>query len=939
MTLPPGTQASNPADHRALYFAACRLPWLLGVLMLCVYGLTLNHWVTPASLPQVARLEDINWLPTLTGPVTFLITWPLRWLPAAWVPLALNLFSAVCAALSLGLLARSVVLLPHDLTENQLIKRKRNEAPKLLTSRQAWLPPLAAVLICGLQFSFWQNATVATTEMFNLLMFAYVIRCFLEYNADRNNAWLLRGALVYGLAVANDWAMAVFFPAFCLALIWIKKLFIFTERFLKRFVKHPRSFRRHLLWQIPGCWLAGLLIFLLLPTVASLSEAPHMDFWPALKLSLTTYKSTLTTFPKQLLITSCLISVMPVLVMGIRFCHFLAGSSRMNTILGTIFFQLSYGFLLLVCLWTMFDSPLSPRRLQLGQVALPMYFLGALSIGYFVGHFLLISGIQPEPSRRRRLSSRKERQRKQILRVTRWLKRSALTGMFGVALGVPTVLICKNLPGIALKRSDPCGDYIDQVVKSLPPDGAVIIGTDSSRLLYLQTALIREGRAADYLVLDTEAVLQHPDYLDFLKQRNPGFNVEMNPADPSGPGQEKKLLVMLLQQLAGAHPLYSLHPEPLADMTAEFFYAQPHELLYELKPYLAAAALAPPTPAAILQDNETFWRTFETGQLPGLIPLINLPFRPPPAGRLRLLKSFVNTLRFLPEPDHDAKLAGTYYAVALNDWGVTLQTYGHFPAARTCFDEALQLDPLNPPAQINQKFNADYLDHHEETVQRPLDTARGMNEYRDWRYVVRDGLVDEPNFCNMLGVFLTENRLFRPAIAQYLRVEQLTPGRPDTYLNLAKLFVECREYTNTLKVVDKYLALAPASPDGLYLKAIAYMHLNDYARAEPLLDQLVIETPTNNLALLNRGIARMNLGDTAGARRDFNAVIQIIANPTNALAAYYNLAKMDDQEQHPAAAITNYELFLKYAPPQLNEIPEVEARLKLLNPALHDPVP
>jgi hypothetical protein len=68
-------------------------------------------------------------------------------------------------------------------------------------------------------------------------------------------------------------------------------------------------------------------------------------------------------------------------------------------------------------------------------------------------------------------------------------------------------------------------------------------------------------------------------------------------------------------------------------------------------------------------------------------------------------------------------------------------------------------------------------------------------------------------------------------------------------------------------------------------------------------------------------------------------VIQIIANPTNALAAYYNLAKMDDQEQHPAAAITNYELFLKYAPPQLNEIPEVEARLKLLNPALHDPVP
>jgi len=41
------------------------------------------------------------------NPVTFLVTGPLRWLPAPAIPFALNLFSAVCAALALGLLARS----------------------------------------------------------------------------------------------------------------------------------------------------------------------------------------------------------------------------------------------------------------------------------------------------------------------------------------------------------------------------------------------------------------------------------------------------------------------------------------------------------------------------------------------------------------------------------------------------------------------------------------------------------------------------------------------------------------------------------------------------------------------------------------------------------------------------------------------------------------
>ena len=49
-------------------------------------------------------------------------------------PVALNLFSAVCAALTLGLLARSVAILPHDRTDAQ--REREHSDFSFLTIRQ-----------------------------------------------------------------------------------------------------------------------------------------------------------------------------------------------------------------------------------------------------------------------------------------------------------------------------------------------------------------------------------------------------------------------------------------------------------------------------------------------------------------------------------------------------------------------------------------------------------------------------------------------------------------------------------------------------------------------------------------------------------------------------------------------------------------------------------
>src|SRR5436309_2160495 len=95
-------------------FVSAILPWAIAAGAGLTYLLTLNHFVTFNSLTQVGRIAGWVWQPDLYAPLTWLATYPLRFLAPQKIPLALNLLSGFCAALTLALLARSVALLPHD---------------------------------------------------------------------------------------------------------------------------------------------------------------------------------------------------------------------------------------------------------------------------------------------------------------------------------------------------------------------------------------------------------------------------------------------------------------------------------------------------------------------------------------------------------------------------------------------------------------------------------------------------------------------------------------------------------------------------------------------------------------------------------------------------------------------------------------------------------
>ena len=347
------------------------LPWLLAGLMLVIYGFTLNHWISVANLNAVAGVSGWTWQPEVANPLTYLLTRPFAWLPAAQIPLALNGFSTLLAAMVIGLLARSVALLPQDRTEAQRLRETSGFS--FLTIREAWLPPVLAALVCGLQFTFWQLATNFTGDLISLLVFAFAVWSLLEFRLDEREGRLMLMALVYGAGMTQDYGLIGFLPLLLAALVWIRGLGFFNARFLARLLL---------------CGLAGMSLYLLLPTLAALSGRLTVPgvWWQALKYSLASqgavgiYFFQHPEFRHSLMVIS-LSSLLPVVMMSIRWAAAFGDRSRVGTAITGIMVHLICAVLLGISLWVAFDPPISARRQLYPLPCLPFYFLAALSVG------------------------------------------------------------------------------------------------------------------------------------------------------------------------------------------------------------------------------------------------------------------------------------------------------------------------------------------------------------------------------------------------------------------------------------------------------------------------------------------------------------------------------------------------------------------------------
>lgn len=887
-------------------FVQRKLPWIGTGIALLVYLFTLNHWITFESLPVVSKVATWDWNATVTSPLLHLTTLPFRLLPETLIPVALNAYAAVCAALTIGLLMRSVALLPHDRTREQRQRERSRNA--FLSISLAWIPPVGAALACGLQLTFWEHSTAITGHLLNLLIFAYVIRCLLEFRIEERNSWLFRAAFVYGLGITNSYAMIGFLPLFIVALVWIKGMKFFEYSFLTK---------------MAGLGALGLLFYLFLPILEIASGNSDLTFWQLLKSQWVVQKNFLLFGPlrNRALILS-FTSIVPVAFLGIRWPSSFGDMSAAGAFITTIMFRLIHALFLVGCLYVAFDPPYSPRQLGFGLPFLTFYYLGALSIGYYSGYLLLVYGREPERKWRRSGESR-------------FFNRAMAALTVIAVLGAPIGLAAKNWSAIQANNSPLLRQLAQEMASELPEDQpAYVLSDDPEMLLLAMAGDSLQNPTSRHIFLDT-AQLKWKNYHERFKRQYPELwhSVELEEGKQTYPNS---LVIQALEQLAGKAPIFYLQPS--FGYLFERFYQVPDGIVYHFRKYRNEAIIPPELSDSVIEENQTFWETF-----------------------LRERKS--SLIDAMETGNAAAKRLALYYSRAMNNWGVTLQRNDHQETAGEYFQAALELNPDNLAAEVNANVNAALLRGESGAFLDDEAIQKKMQKYsNDWEALLGEcGPVDEPEFCFRYGKIMERNGFDRQAAHQYARAWELDPSRVDAAFELADIYQRNGIFQEVLAVVEKLkspsifsnlsmtnrLLVArieawahygsgdmegaervlraankqyPDSPKELYILAQMHAQKGDYSKALDTLQELFQRFPNNIQALVLESAILIKQEKLEEALRPLNEVLNL--DPKNR-EALINRAWTYFLSEDWESARQDYESLLK-AYPEMNS-----ARLKL----------
>jgi len=970
------------------------LPWLLGALMLVIYALTLNHWITLANLSSVARLTGQIWQPQIFGPLTWLATLPFHWLPAAKIPAALNLFSAVLAALVLVILARCVAILPQDRTEPQRQREKSDFS--FLTGWQAWFPPVLAVLMFGLQLTFWKSATNFTGTMVALLVFAFIVWQLLEFRLDERDGRLALAAFALGAGMTEDWAFMTMAPLFIITVIWFKKLNFFNVRFLAQLVL---------------CGLAGLLFFLLLPAMAKATADFKLGFWealsPSIRLDWQALKGIKNGGVRIALAQAALTTMLPVLLMSLRWSASFGDNSRMGTALASNMFHVVQAAMFGACMWVMFDSPFCAEKLSMGlpmpffgSPCLTLGFLSALGIGYAWGYFLLVFSRAPIPTKRN------PRPLPIFPRSIMWVSPVIVVGTFVCAALMLAALVTKNKPVIASVNDATLLNFANLSKETLPKSGAIVLTDNDSPGQFLlpmrgsivQSALERDGQAAQFPVLDTGSLNWAP-YHKFVQKKHPGklpLAIKDSKQDVVPPLD----IFGMLTDAARSNTLCYLNPS--YGYYFEQFYQEPHGLVYVMRTHSTNSLVPPPLEKNLIAENEAFWDKFNATLGPVVDKAIADSEIKQFDGR-GTINWILMHLHAEPQVNDNAILVGLLASRSLNDWGVRLQQAGELDKAAKRFKDARRFNPENIPASVNLAFNQKLRDRSPMDLDFNKVTPDSFGKFRNWNAVVTaNGPFDDLTFCIEAGFQFTQNGYFRQAAAQLERAHQLLPENLLIRFKLAQLYIfnhlpdramelllepaqQPANYglneanstglnvllaatyflknnnTEGARLVETEIARHP-DDDALSITAVqSFINRGLYTNALKLINTRLLRTPADPDWLFADGYVSMQVNDYAEAARAMTGVLEVQTNNVSARfnralsnlqigqldaaradylavqSAYttsyqvaYGLGEIAYRKKENAEALRQYQIYLANAPTNTPEANTVRARVKEL---------
>ncbi len=738
-----------PIQSSAMPKLAHRFPFQIALGALLLYGVTLSRGVTFNSLTLTAKLAGWDWMPMVSQPVLWLLTLPLRWLPEAWVPAGLKILSALCGAATLGILVRSLELLPWI---------------RPLETLQGWrgkLPLLLAVVACGLEFNFWQDATAATGEMLGLLLLVSVIWCGLEYAAVKKLRWLRGAAFLCGLGVAENWVMQITLPLFLLTLAWLLK---------KRIVNLK------LLLTLAAYGLAGLSVYAVLPVANSFRLDSPWSFTDSWRHSLRESKSTLFGIYSQfwvinrfMAMTAILFFLLPLLAMLLRFkSENTKILSKLNRTILWIFRFVRAG-LLLFCLWLAFDPTFGPRQrlAQQASLSLPLLtfdYLNALGIGFLAGNLLLI--FLPRDKIRRRRKFRED--------VVIWLERASLPVLSAVfALGL-FGLVIRNLPAVCLANRQPLTQIGDAMLRSLPPGGGIVVSDFPNKLSVLQAALATHPAQSDCVPLDI-AMLPMPAYRKHWQRLHADHALAAKPETELGPAE----MFSVMDKLSQSNRVFYIHPS--FGYFFEVFHQQPVGLVYEMKRLPARSFTPPLLTATMIAQNEKFW-----DELTPRMELLSRLAEPATSPVEKLAPRCLFLGAVLPG---QINLLRQWYSLALDDWGAQLQRNGRLAAAQKRFTQALQLNTNNLAAQLNLLGNANLQAGTPMSLENASRLAEEIGTMSNLKLMLSIwGPMDEPSACYLLGFAYQQAGMPVQAIEQFDRAHALAPDALASEFALAELY-------------------------------------------------------------------------------------------------------------------------------------------------------
>ena len=862
-----------------------RFPVQVALAALVVYGLTLNWGVTLNSLPLAAKVAGWDWQPMPGRPLLWLLTLPLHALPASAIPLGLNLLSAFGGAVTLGLLVRSIQLLPWD---------RPWDANRVWTAR---LPLLLACIVCGWEFNFWQEATAATGELVDLLLLAAALWCLLEYRVSRTLRWLDAAALVWGLGMAENWLMLLALPLFVAALLALRRLHFFNAVFLRRMT-------------LLG--LAGFSIYALLPLVNGLAPHSPWSFGQSWLMTLRMTKNTLMALHGRFWMVNHLVTVLvgiyyllPTVSCLVRMPdEGTQNKSRVDQFQIWIYRTLRV-MLLLACLWLALDPGIGPRQLLLRQfgVVLPLLsfdYLDALGTAFLAGNLLLIlQNPHPRAGPRGVPGFVSER-----------LRRIGTPALILLVVLVAGALAFRNAPAILLANRQPLESFGKLAVRSLPPGGGVVLSDDPQQLAVFQAALAHQPDYRRWLAVDTKS-LPLPEYRATLDRKRPGGWLTAESAHELKSGE----VAQLIERESHSNPIFYLHPS--FGIFFEQFYLAPIGAVYEMKPFAPGRFDVPPLSATALYENEKVW---SDAWRDSMEPASRASAPSPP--KSKAVAKWFHWFSLGMVAPYQSRLLCDWYSIALDSWGVTLQRNGRLPEAARRFDQALVLNTNNVAAQVNRHCNASLQSGGKMNLTGVPVVAEQLGNLVELRaFMTKCGPFDHPSLCYLVGLVYQQARMPRQAVQQFERARALAPDVPAPELALTRLYASLRMEDKVLEIVNHLRQTTKAVPAGMgldvqlsLLEANAWQAKTNAANARGALESILQQHP-----------------DDAGTWNLVLSAYTAFGDLTNALELVKRqLAK----EPHSLSALNNEAIVLMQMGDSSNAIPILDRALALTNSPL-----